>query len=294
MAAQLEAHPNYRVLRRLVPRTHFNELPQAGLKRGVIVDTETTGTDTTNDEIIELGMVVFSYDPDSGLVHRVLETFSELEQPSKPIPPESAQVHGITDEMVRGKRIDDERVKNILSAVDMVIAHNAAFDRAMLERRLPIFSLVSWGCSFREIPWREEGIGSQKLDYILNQFGLFHEAHRAEADCLALLEVLQRPLPASGKLGLLWMLESQRQPSYRIWATGSPFDNKDNLKALGYRWDGNTKCWNLMTTHDRLEEDLVTLKEAGFNGKPARVQVETLDGLVKYSQRPGVKSQRSI
>lgn len=49
-----------------------------------------------------------------------------------------------------------------------------------------------------------------------------------------------------------------------------------------------------MTTHDRLEEDLVTLKEAGFNGKPARVQVETLDGLVKYSQRPGVKNLRSI
>jgi hypothetical protein len=71
-------------------------------------------------------------------------------------------------------------------------------------------------------------------------------------------------------------------------------DNKDNLKALAYRWDENTKCWNLMTTHDHLEEDLVNLKEAGFNGQPARVQVETLDGLVKYSQRPGEKNLRSI
>ena len=294
MATELEAHPDYRVLRRLVPRKHFHDLPQSGLRRGVIVDTETTGVDTANDEIIELGMVVFSYDPGSGRVHSVLEAVGELEQPSKPIPPESVQVHGITDDMVRGKRIDDERVMKALSEVDLVVAHNAAFDRAMLERRLPVFSSVRWGCSFREIPWREEGIGSQKLDYILNQFGFFHEAHRAEADCLALLEVLQRPLPVSGRLGLSWLLESQRQPSYRIWATGSPFDNKDNLKALGYRWDGNGKCWNLLTTHERLEEDLATLKEAGFNGKPARVQVETLDGLVKYSHRPGVKSQRSI
>lgn len=294
MAKQLEAHPDYKVLRRLVPRTNFHELPIAGLKRGVIVDTETTGTDTVNDEIIELGMVVFSYDPNTGQVSQVLESIGELEQPSKPIPPESALVHGITDEMVRGKRIDDGRVKAALSGIDLIIAHNAAFDRAMLERRLPIFSSVSWGCSFREIPWREEGIGSQKLDYILNQLGFFHDAHRAEADCLALLEVLQRPLPVSGKLGLLWMLESQRQPSNRIWAIGSPFDNKDNLKALGYRWDGNVKCWNLITTHDRLEQDLATLKEAGFNGKPARVQVETLDGLVKYSTRSGVKTQRSI
>lgn len=294
MATELEAHPDYRVLRRLVPRTHFHDLPQSGLRRGVIVDTETTGVDTANDEIIELGMIVFSYDPDSGRVHRVLEAVSELEQPSKPVPPESVKVHGITDEMVRGKRIDDERVRKALSEVDLVVAHNAAFDRTMLERRLPVFSSVRWGCSFREIPWREEGIGSQKLDYILSQFGFFHEAHRAEADCLALLEVLQRPLPVSGRLGLSWLLESQRQPSYRIWATGSPFDNKDNLKALGYRWDGNAKCWNLLTTYERLEEDLATLKEAGFNGRPARVQVETLDGLVKYSPRPGVKNLCSI
>lgn len=294
MATELDAHPDYRVLRRLVPRTHFHDLPQSGLRRGVIVDTETTGIDTGNDEIIELGMVVFSYDPGSGRVDRVLEAFGELEQPSKPIPPESVEVHGITDEMVRCKRIDDERVMKALSEVDLVVAHNAAFDRAMLERRLPVFSSVRWGCSFREIPWREEGTGSQKLDYILNQFGFFHEAHRAEADCLALLEVLQRPLPASGRLGLSWLIESQGQPSYRIWATGSPFDNKDNLKALGYRWDGNVKCWNLLTTHGRLEEDLATLKEAGFNGRAARVQVETLDGLVKYSHRPGVMSQRSI
>ncbi len=131
MARQLEASPDYKVLRRLVTRTHFHDLPAAGLKRGAIVDTETTGVDAAHDEIIELGMVAYSYDASSGQVHRVLETISELEQPSKPIPPETTKVHGITDDMVHGKRIDDAKVAAMLSGVDLVIAHNAAFDRAV-------------------------------------------------------------------------------------------------------------------------------------------------------------------
>jgi len=294
MAKQLEASPDYRVLRRLMPRTDFYDLPTAALKRGIIVDTETTGVDAAHDEIIEIGMVVFSYDTSSGQVYRVLETISELEQPSKPIPLETTKVHGITDDMVHGKRINDAKVMAMLSGVDLVIAHNAEFDRVMLERRLPIFESVRWGCSFKEIPWRAEGIGSQKLDYILNQMGFFHDAHRAVADCLALLEVLQRPLPGSGRLGLTWLLEAQRQQTYRIWATGSPYDNKDKLKALGYRFDSATKVWNLLTTARQVEQDLVTLKDTGYNGRPARVQVEVLDGLVKYSTRSGVKVQREI
>ena len=233
IAIQLEAHPDYKVLRRLVPRKQFFDIPTADLKRGVIIDTETTGVDTAKDEIIEIGMILFDYDPITGQACRVIDTYCELEQPSKPIPLETTLVHGITDDMVQGKRIDDNKVAEFLSNVELVVAHNSSFDRALLERRLPIFKTLSWGCSFKEIPWRNEGIGSQKLDYILSQFGFFHEAHRAEADCLALLEVLQRPLPGSGRLGLSWILDAQRQPVYRVWATGSPFDNKDQLKALG-------------------------------------------------------------
>jgi len=294
IAIQLEAHPDYKVLRRLVPRKQFFDISISNLKRGVIIDTETTGIDTAKDEIIEIGMILFDYDPVTGQAYHVIDTCGELEQPSKPIPPETTLVHGITDDMVQGKRIDDDKVAKFISGVTLVVAHNSSFDRAMLERRLPIFKTLSWGCSFKEIPWRNEGIGSQKLDYILSQFGFFHEAHRAEADCLALLEVLQRPLPGSGRLGLSWILDAQRQPAYRVWATGSPFDNKDQLKALGYRFDGATKVWSLLTTHDRLEQDLVALKQAGYNGKAARVQVETLDGFVRYSVRPGEKVQRVL
>lgn len=47
---------------------------------GVLVDVETTGLDHSKDEIIELGMVAFTYD-DAGNVLRILDVFSMLRQP---------------------------------------------------------------------------------------------------------------------------------------------------------------------------------------------------------------------
>ena len=43
LALQLETHPRYRVLRKLVPQPAFSKPDCRPLAKGVIVDTETTG-----------------------------------------------------------------------------------------------------------------------------------------------------------------------------------------------------------------------------------------------------------
>jgi DNA polymerase-3 subunit epsilon len=87
MARALDAHPDYRVLRRLQPRTSFNPVTE-GLPcaRGIVLDTETTGLSSETDRVIELGMLLFEFDPTSGLIYRVLDVFDELEDPGFPIP----------------------------------------------------------------------------------------------------------------------------------------------------------------------------------------------------------------
>ena len=75
LAQQLEQHPDYKVLRRLTPQ-HLITPELAGQKmcKGVVLDTETTGFDVENDRVIELGMLLFEFDPVSGAIHQVLDS----------------------------------------------------------------------------------------------------------------------------------------------------------------------------------------------------------------------------
>lgn len=99
MAEALARSPNYRVLRRLVPRPVSQPGIAQDCKTGILLDTETTGLVHAKDEIIELGMVKFDYTPD-GRVVGVRDTFSAFNEPSGPISAEVTALTGITDEMV--------------------------------------------------------------------------------------------------------------------------------------------------------------------------------------------------
>lgn len=291
----LDAHPDFKVIRRILPRTEFSENDGRSLVLGVVVDTETTGTNPDKDAIIELGMVLFEYDPETGNAYRVLESFDQLEDPGFAIPPESTDVHGITDEMVAGKRIDDASVEKFLEGVSLVIAHNSKFDRVFLEKRLPIFEKLPWGCSLAQVDWHSEGIGSAKLDYIAYQYGFFYGAHRAEVDCFALLEILQQTLPKSGVLVLKSILNSLAQKSYKIYATGSPFDTKDTLKERAYRWDGDKKSWHTTVTgDDAIKAEVAWLKSNVYAGKPAKVEIEVQNCLNRFSSRVGNRAIKDI
>jgi len=237
MAGLLEASGRYRILRRLDGFTRIQEGDLANCRRGIILDLETTGLDSRSDEIIELAMLPFDYDPD-GRVVAVGEAFSQLRQPQKPITEEITRITGITDAMVAGRVIDPAEVARFIAPAALIIAHNAAFDRRFAEAFSPAFALKPWACSMSQVDWQGEGFEGTKLAYLAGQCGFFYEGHRAEHDCLATLEVLATPLPEAGISAMAKLLETARRPSWRIWAEGAPFELKDVLKARGYRWNG--------------------------------------------------------
>ena len=288
LARQLEEHPDYRVLRRLAPRSEY-ALPDGRPKvKGVIVDTETTGLDQATDKIIEIGLVAFEYDPETGQAFRILDTYASLEDPGMPIPEETTDVTGITDEMVAGKRIDDGKVEELLKDAVLVVAHNARFDRPFLEQRLPIFETLPWGCSFAQIDWRGEGVGSAKLDYIANQYGFFFDAHRADTDCLALLEILQRPLPKSSVIALKRLADRLQEKDWCVYALNSKFETKDLLKARSYQWNPERKTWHrTVSGTEAITGEVAWLKETIYGGRAVKLEFEVRDALSRYSKRPG-------
>jgi DNA polymerase-3 subunit epsilon len=286
---QLAAHPDLRVLRRLEVARECPPLTGPAVSLGVVLDTETTGMNLDADQVIELGLLKFEYDRESGAVGRVLEVYDGLEDPGRPIPPESTAIHHITDDMVRGQRLDEAAIARLLEGVGVVIAHNAGFDRPFVERRLPAFAALPWACSLREVPWDALGLGGAKLEFLAYRYGFFYEGHRAEIDCRALLEVLRRPVPeqAEGANALRWLLASARSPSLRVWATGSPFETKDLLRARGYRWQSEKKVWYCDIPASGRESEFAWLKDAVYSGKGASIEVETFDARARWSGRAG-------
>jgi DNA polymerase III subunit epsilon len=247
LARTLDETGDYRVLRRLKPHQHVNAPDGTETKLAIFLDLETTGLDPERDEIIELAMVPFRYSND-GRIFEVHEAFDELREPSSgTIPEEITRITGITDEMVRGKTINSERVAEIAASASLIIAHNANFDRKFAEKAFDIFSTKAWACSMTQIPWKQELFEGMKLEYLAMKSGFFYDAHRAATDCYAGIELLSKPLPQSGNLALRALLEEARTPTCRVWAENAPFDFKDMLKARSYRWndgnDGRPKSW---------------------------------------------------
>lgn len=247
------------------------------------------------DKIIEIGGVVFEYDPESGQAYRVLDTYGSLEDPGFPISPEITEVTGINNEMVAGKRIDDARVKALVEGGSLVIAHNSKFDRPFLEQRFPVFESLPWGCSFAQVDWIGEGLGARKLDYIAYQFGVFFEAHRAEADCMALLHILQQALPKSNVKVMRSLLDQLPQKDWTVYAVNAKFETKDLLKARAYHWDAGRKTWHrTLTGTEAITSEVAWLKETIYGGREVALNFEVRDALLRYSKRPGRQVAKAI
>jgi DNA polymerase-3 subunit epsilon len=288
MAAVLEAHPDYQVQRRLKPRLQWPAAGSGDVTRVVILDTETTGLDAAKEVVIELALLRVDIDNLTGLPVGEVQVYDGLEDPGRPIPKEVVAITGITDADVRGHQLDTDRIASLMEGVDVVIAHNAGFDRPFVEARLPLFSQVRWACSFADIDWKAQGRGSAKLESLAQALGLFYDAHRAEMDCHALLAVLAAPLPHASHTGLAHVLAAAQAPSYRLSATNAPFDAKDVLKTRGYRWNADQRVWQTRIANSAaLAVECAWLKEHVYQQRNAVVQIEKLDALKKYSQRPG-------
>jgi DNA polymerase-3 subunit epsilon len=209
LAAVLEAGGYYSVLHRLERQERFSGKTPVNSFVGIMLDTETTGMIPGADEIIELGMLKFEYGQD-GRIYRVLDSFNHLQQPRKPIPTAITAITGLTNEEVAGQTIDPEAVEAFVSGAALIIAHNAKFDRPMCEATWPFFRNFNWACSCTQVPWKEEGHEGVKLGYLLNDYGRFHNGHRAIDDCHAALYLLAQPMQRSKRLAMSSLLENAR------------------------------------------------------------------------------------
>jgi DNA polymerase III subunit epsilon len=176
----------------LEPTTAVVDLPL------VCIDTETTGRDPEKDRVVEVACVFFR---DGALVGRR----AWLVNPGQPIPKESMDVHGITDEDVKDMPSFAKVASEILGGLTGMgpIAYSADFDRRFLLSELgragvadqelpPAFQAnVEWLDPLvwaRELQKDEKG---KSLTEVCARLGIeIGRAHRAADDAEATLKVL--------------------------------------------------------------------------------------------------------
>lgn len=287
----LQQTDQYRVIERLQPAERYWQGEPKTPRLGIVIDTETTGLDTAKDKIIELGFVAFEYDAGSGLIYRILHTYDGFEDPHEPLSDIVKQITGISDAMVADQKLDDAAINLWLEKADLIIAHNARFDRQVLERRLPITCQANWACSFNDIPWQDEDISSLKLDYIAYKLGFFFDGHRAVNDAQATLHVLSKALPNSGKLAMAALLAGAREKTQRLFAVRAPFEKKDDLKAHDYRWladfshHGKKGVWSKSIRESDIKAEQQWLSDTVYAGKPSQFISKEITPKERYSMR---------
>jgi len=157
----------------------------------VVFDIETTGLDTLNDSIIEIGAVKI-------IDNEVVEEFEELINPGFSIPDYITAINGIDNAMVRNADYPPNvlnRFHNFIKDCDFVIGHNAkSFDYPFLVSEFRKNSVKFDGVMCKDTMWiaraKLKRIRSYSLKSLCEHFGVVNTtAHRALSDVYATFEV---------------------------------------------------------------------------------------------------------
>ena len=216
------------------------------------VDVETTGLEPKEDDITELGMVLWN--TEEGKPVRMYNEYNQSLE--KEIPEEIVKLTGITDSMCRYHGVPRTELalkfNDFAEQADYIMAHNAPFDRAFILENLQSGSDRKWLCSKGHIKYPEE-FRSKSLVPLAAYHGFLNPfAHRAIFDVLTMLRVAQH---------YDWqdIVTRSEQPYVTIKAM-VPFERKDEAKEAGFRWNPLKKIWWREMIRSELAEFVGELK----------------------------------
>ena len=240
-----------------------------------VLDTETTGLSVDKGaEVIEIAIAVI--DTESQMMIR---GFSTLLCPNN-IPEEAEKDISLLNPAEKINRIKPESLLSdlsvdgdlteaayLLNAADVIVAHNASFDRpfveAMLISRGYDLPDTPWVCSLKELNF-PHATTSKKLTHLASDHGIISiGAHRAMVDVMMLVELIFKIEDLDEQMRTAKMPKNK----YVVEPSRS-YEIRGELKALGFKWNG--KVWSKYLTDEQVENmisDGIPIIKSGAEGE---------------------------
>jgi len=215
-------------------------------KNILILDTETTGLDNEIDDCIEVGSILFN-----------VETRSVLAQQSFLLPVKknnAEKINNIPAEITRLPQPIREAIhyfESLVQVSDLIVAHNAEFDKKWFGiNKLPQIE-KQWICSMDDISWptdRQLKSRPSVRDLALAYGVPVWNAHRALTDCIYLAEVFKRCSE------LEQLLIGALEPKVLFRAEIS-YEDRHLAKNAGFMWNDQVKgAWSKKLSRGDLEK----------------------------------------
>lgn len=201
----------------------------------IFFDLETTGVDVKRDRIVTMSAVKIFKD-------KTIEHKSIIVNPSIPIPSGASEVHGITNDMVIGKPFFKNYASGIHSWIDgcVLAGHNVSkYDIPLLRHEL-------YRCGFKievldviDTMSIEAKCSPRNLGFVYSKYTnkVLEDAHNADADTLASLEVFSSMLDRNFRGKSIVDIMSETNPSVKFLDIDGNF-YMENGKPM---WNVNPK-----------------------------------------------------
>ena len=225
-------------------------------QRLLILDTETTGLDPEHHHCIEVGAVLFD------VPHRAV-----LSQVSFLLPCERNDAEAINGIAAAVSRLPQPWNAGLacfaalLESADVVLAHNAAFDRQWFGHG-PLPGIDKpWLCSMEDLRWpaeRQLRPNPSVRDLALAYGVPVWAAHRALTDCIYLAQVFER-------CAELEQLLAEGLEPRRLYRARVSYEERHRAREAGFRWnDPVSGAWTRRLSErevERLGFPVVPLEE---------------------------------
>ncbi len=203
-------------------------IEQITLENCLILDTETTGLDPENGNCIEVGSILFNITNRSILAQQsfLLPVLVNEAEAINHIP---AVVSQLPQPWQEGLGY----FKSLVDSSDLIVAHNAIFDKQWFGIGQLPFIDKPWVCTMEDISWPSELQLRNRPS--VRDLALAHgvpvwAAHRALTDCIYIAEVFQRCTD-------LEILLKQGLEPRRLMRAEVSYEQRHLAKQAGFRWN---------------------------------------------------------